>query len=157
VERLDAVAVMDVQVDVEHAQTVAPRPGDRQGHVVVDAETARPRPHGVVQPAAGVVRVLDVAAQDRLDRPDRTARNRAAASCMPAKAGSSPGPMPAWRSGGIGREAAHRGDVVGRVEPLELVVGRGLGRQPGSAPTARSSSIPGPKRLGLSGCRGPKS
>ena len=76
VDRLDAVAVVDVEVDVQDAQPVAPRPGDRERRVVVDAEPRRPVGHRVVEPAARVEGVLDVAAQDRLDRPERAAGDR---------------------------------------------------------------------------------
>ena len=76
VDRLDAVAVVDVEVDVQDAQPVPPRPGDGQRRVVVDAEAGRPVGHRVVEAAARVEGVLDVAAQDRLHRPDRAARDR---------------------------------------------------------------------------------
>ena len=59
VDRLDAIAVVDVQVNVEHAQAVLAGAGDRQRRVVVDAEARRPIAHGVVQAATrveGVVR-----------------------------------------------------------------------------------------------------
>ena len=76
VDGLDAVAVMDVEVDVQDAQTVASRSGDGQRRVVVDAEPGRAVGHRVVEASARVERVLDVAAQDRLHRPDRAARDR---------------------------------------------------------------------------------
>ena len=41
VDRLDAVAVVDVEVHVQDAQPVTPRPGDRERRVVVDAEPRR--------------------------------------------------------------------------------------------------------------------
>ena len=63
--------MVDVEVDVQDPQPVAPGPGDRQGRVVVDAEPGRPIRHRVMQPPARVLRVLDVAAQDRLDRAQR--------------------------------------------------------------------------------------
>ena len=73
VERLDAVAVMDVEVDVQDAQAVAPGAGDGEGGVVVDAEARRAIGHRVMEAAARVLGVLDVAAQDRLHRPERPA------------------------------------------------------------------------------------
>ena len=76
VDRLNPVAVMDIEVDVQDAQPVAPRPGDRQRRVVVDAEPRCPLGHRVMQPAAGVQRVLHVPAQDRLDRAERPAGDR---------------------------------------------------------------------------------
>ena len=102
-----------------------------QGDVVVDAEARRVAGHGVVQAAAGMEgvdapRPARMAAMAASEPP----ATDAAASCMPAKAGSSPGPMPrsAGRSG-IGREALDRLDVGGLVEPPERpIVGR-LGRQ----------------------------
>ncbi len=57
-DRLDAVAVMDVDVDVGDSLGAFPKqPGDRDGRVVVDAEAARPGGHRVVQSAGGVERV----------------------------------------------------------------------------------------------------
>ena len=71
-DRLDAVAVVDIEVEVQDAQAVAPGPGDREGRVVVDAEPGCPIGHRVVEAAARVEGVVDVAPQDRLDRPQAT-------------------------------------------------------------------------------------
>ena len=76
VDRLDAVAVVDVEVEVQDAQAVVPRPGDRERRVVVDAEPGGAVRHRVMEAAAGVEGVLDVAAQDRLDRPQRPTGHR---------------------------------------------------------------------------------
>jgi len=70
VDRLDAVAVVDVEVDVHDPESGRPGPGDRQRDVVVDAEPARSRRHRVVQPAARVERVEHLAAEDRVHRPE---------------------------------------------------------------------------------------
>ena len=75
VDRLDAVAVMDVEIDVQDAQAVGTRPRDREGDVVIDAEPRCRRAHRMVQPAARVERVVDVPAQDGLHRPDGPARD----------------------------------------------------------------------------------
>ena len=96
VQLLDAVPVVDVEVEVEHAEAVAASPGDRQRRVVIDAEPGGSVGHRVMEAAAGVERVLYVAAKDRLHRPDRAARDHRAASCMPGNAGlSPPRPIPA--------------------------------------------------------------
>ena len=63
---LDAVAVMDVEIDVQHAHPRPTRKSDRQRGVVVDAEAGRAVRHGVVQAATRMEPVLDVAAQDGL-------------------------------------------------------------------------------------------
>ena len=74
--------------------------------------------------------VVDVAAKDCFDRPDGPAGNGRRSFVHAGKRRIVAGPYPrlGW-SVGIGREAAHRGDVVGRVQPLELIVGRRLGSQ----------------------------
>ena len=110
-EGLDAVAVVDVEIHVQDPQTVAPRPGNGEGHIVVDAETARPSPHGVVEPAARLVGVLHVSAQDRLDGPDRT-------------------------TGDCGRRLVHAGEgrVVARTDAR-------LGGRPGSAENRRTAAM----------------
>ncbi len=75
VDCLDTVAVVDVEVEVEHAQPGSAGEGDRERRVVVDAEPAGVFAHGVVEAAAGVERVLRVAAQDRLHRAQRASRH----------------------------------------------------------------------------------
>ena len=132
VDRLDAVAVVDVEVDVQDPQPVAPRPGDRERRVVVDAEARRPVGHRVVEPAARVEGVLDVAAQDRLDRPERAAGDRRARLVharerrdrrRPRRSPPSAGPY-----GSLG-EALDDLDVAPRVAPQQLVVGCRLRRE----------------------------
>ena len=76
VDRLDAVAVMDVEVDVQDAQPVGASAGDRERRIVIDAEPARPVAHRVMQSAARMEGVLDVAAEDRLHRRERAAGDR---------------------------------------------------------------------------------
>ena len=76
VDRLDAVAVVDVEVEIQDAQPLAPGARDGERRVVVDAEPAGAVAHRVVQAAARMEGVLDVAAQDRLHRPQRAARDR---------------------------------------------------------------------------------
>lgn len=54
-QRLDAIAVMDVEVEVGDAQAVDPNcPLDGDGEIVVEAETRSPIGHGVVQAAREV-------------------------------------------------------------------------------------------------------
>ena len=68
-QRLDAVAVMHVEIDVQDPQTVPPGTGHGQRHVVVDAEAGCTIAHRVVQPSARVEGMVDITAQDRLHRP----------------------------------------------------------------------------------------
>ena len=75
VDRLDAVTVMDVEVEIEDAQTGRPSTSDRQRWIVVDAEARSAIAHGVVQPAAWMEGMLHVAADDRVHRPDGAARH----------------------------------------------------------------------------------
>ena len=95
-DRLDAVAVVDIEVQVQDAQAVAASAGDRERRVVVDAEPGRPLGHRVVEAAARVEGMVDVprriASTARSDPP----ATAAPASCIPANAGSSPPcPIPA--------------------------------------------------------------
>ena len=64
-DRLDAVAVVDVDVDVGHPLgAVVEQPPDADGDVVVDAEPGGVAGRGVVQPPAVVDPVLDLARPD---------------------------------------------------------------------------------------------
>ena len=65
--------MVDVQVHVQDAQSVAPCPRDSERGVVVDAEPRGAVRHRVVQAAAGMERMLHVAPKDRLHRPERAA------------------------------------------------------------------------------------
>ena len=60
-EGLDAVAVVDVEIDIHDAMPGIPGARDRQGDVVVDAEAGCASGHRVVQPAGRVEGVLDLA------------------------------------------------------------------------------------------------
>ena len=99
-----------------------------------------------------MVRVEDVTAQDRLHRAQRPPATDAPASCIPANAGSSPLPMPAagGREGSSERRA-HGLDVLAEVDDRSSGSVAGSGARPGSAPTARNRSTPGPNRRGVSG------
>ena len=130
VDGLDPVAVVDVEVDVEHAQAIVPGPRDREGRVVVDAEPGRPVGHRVVEPAAGVERVGGVAAEDRLHRPDRAAGDRRGGLVHAGEGGRVTRPdarLPARER--LLREPPHDVDVAGLVDPAQLAVRRRLGRQ----------------------------
>ena len=133
---------MDIEVDVQDAQAIPPRPGDRQRRVVVDAEAGGPVGHRVVEAAARMEGMVDVAAQDRLDRPERATGDGGTGLVHPAEGRIvAPDPDPGRaRPERIAREPLHGGDVVGGVAPAQLVVRGGLGRQAG-----RRSD--GPKQL----------
>ena len=131
VDRLDPVAVVDVEVHVQHAQPVPPRPGDRQRRVVVDAEPRGSVGHRVMEPAARMEGVLDVAAQDRLDRPDRAAGDHRPGLVHPRERRIVAALADAGlrRPERVHREPLDRVDVAARMAPQQLVVGGGLGRK----------------------------
>ena len=150
---LHAVAVVDVEVEVEDAPARVARPRDGERRVVVDAEAAGPVGHGVVEAAAGVERVVRVAAQDRLGRPDRAAGNRRA-RLVHAREGrivAGPDTRPA-RTVGVRRDPPDRRDVGApcggaagrRPEPAP---GRGPARHPPNA-TGRSPARTGAASAG---------
>ena len=157
-DQLDAVAVVDVEVDVQDPQPLGACTRDRERRVVVDAEPPRLRRHRVVEPTAGLVRVLDVAAQDRLHRAER-ARGDDRGDLVHPREGRLVGQAHAHRARQrrVRGEAPDLGEVRRQVDAQQVVVGRGSGARPGSAPTARRRSIPGPNRFGVSGWPGPKS
>ena len=141
-DRLDAVAVV-------HSRSMyrTRRPsGGRARSRGPDRRRCRiptPARHRVVQAAARVEGVLDVAPQDRLDRPERAAATAAPASCIPANAGSSPPVRSRPRRARTGqREPLDGLDVAARVAPLEVTSGAGSGARPGSAPTAAAGRSP---------------
>ena len=73
VERLDAVTVMDVEVDIQHTETRPASEGDGKRRVVVDAKPRGVVPHRVVEPAARMECVGGIAVEDRLHRGEGTA------------------------------------------------------------------------------------
>jgi hypothetical protein len=129
---LDAVAVMDVEVEVQDAKRVAPGPRDRERRVVVDAEPAGVVCHRVVEAAARVERVLHVAAKDGLHRPERSAGDRRGGLVHPPECGvvatlADPGLAGTERIHG---EPPHDLDVATGVAEPQVLVGGGLGREP---------------------------
>ena len=153
-DRLDAVAVVRVEVDVQHAQAGGSRPDDRQRRVVVDAEAPRLGRHRVVEPAARVQGVLDVPAQDRLHRAQRAVGD-GGASLVHARerrvvGDADPHRRPRRRVGG---EPPNGLDVRGRMDRLEVVVrGRlGLERRLRARPLAGGRS---PARTGAASAGG---
>ena len=161
VDRLDAVAVVDVEIDVHDAQAVAPGAGDRERRVVVDAEAGRPAPAsrgGARRPggrraSTSPRRIASIA---RIDPP----ATAAAASCIPWNGGSSPGPMPVPGAppGATSENRLTTSMYAGSWQREQLVVGRRLRGETRRRPRAsRSRSMPGPNRRGVSGCAGPKS
>ena len=80
------------------------------------------------------------------------------ASCMPANAGVSPGPIPAvGRPNGSAENALTCSMFAGSCTQASTVSDAGSGARPGTAPSDSRSEIPGPNRRGVSGCDGPKS
>ena len=75
-DRLDAVAMVDVEVDVQHPVAGVPGAPDGQRNVVVDAEPAGTTGHRVVETAARMEDVGLLPAQDALHRGQRSAGDR---------------------------------------------------------------------------------
>ena len=130
---LHAIAVVHVEVDIQDPQAVPAGPGDGKGRVVVDAEPRGPIGHRVMQPAARVEGVLDVPAQDRLQRADgapgyRRGRLVHAGERRVITALADAGLRQTER---VGREALDRLDVAPGMAPQQLVIGRRLRRQTG--------------------------
>ena len=121
VDRLDAVAVMDVEVDVHHPQTVASGPRDRERRIVVHAETRGRAGMAWCSPPPGwkacCTSPRRIASIARSEPPATDAD----ASCIPANAGVSPGPIPA-RLGAqrLLREGFDGLEVARLVDPRDL-------------------------------------
>ena len=132
-DRLDAIPVMDVEVDVQDAETVLPRRRHRQGDVVVDTEAGGPGGHRMVESATGMVSVEDIAADDRLDRAKRATGDRRGClmHAVERRDVAERGDPVCGRPARIGAEAADRGDVLAGVGRGQLVIGRRLRREAG--------------------------
>ena len=72
-DRLDAVSVVDVQVDIQNPMTDVAGPPDRQRDIVVDAEAAGATRHCMVEPSTGVEGVQILPGQDVLHGSNRAA------------------------------------------------------------------------------------
>ncbi len=142
---LHAVAVVGVQVDVQHPQRPGPgAAGDGHGDVVDQAEPDRAAPLGVVQAGHGREHVGQVAGRDRVqrghgrprDQPGRLvhARERPVVADQPE-----PGRLRrVGRRRPGGREAGQRLQVVAVVDQLQVGVGgRGEPQQVGRRPAPR--------------------
>ena len=153
-ERLRAVAVVDVEVDVEHAVAGVARTGHAERDVVVDAEARRARGHRVVQAAAGMEGVVDLTGQDAVDGVDRAAGHR---SPTPRASRRTAGSRPARCPSPAAATDRARSAAPCRCSPgvcsrrsSSSVASRGSTKL--SAPTVRIRSIDGPNRRGVSGC-----
>ena len=132
----------------------SPAPGRRRCRTR-DARSA----HRVVQPAARMERVLDVATQDRLHRAQRAAGDgrRSIVHARERRIVAAPTDARLRRPERIGRQplAPRRGSA-----PNAPAAGRrpAPAQAPGPArhPTARSRSMPGPNRRGVSGWSRPE-
>ena len=134
-DRLDAIPVMDVEIDVQHPQPRAPSSCDRDRRVVVDAEPRGLRRHGVVQAPARVEGVERLAGDDRLDGPDAAAghRGRSVMHARERRRVARPESGLARTEGGI-PHPPHDADVGRVMDPLEDGIARRLGsKQPGLA------------------------
>ena len=150
VDRLDAVAVMHIEVDVQHPQPIPPRTGDRQCRIVVDAEPRRPLRHRVMEPTARMLGVLDVPAQDRLDGPQRAAghRRRRLVHARERRAVATLADAGLREPERVDREALDHVEVPRRVAPQQLLVRGGLRREPRFRPdrTQQIDARPEPPR-----------
>ena len=86
----------------------------------------------MVEAAARVEGVDDVAAEDRLDRPERATGDGGGRLVHPGERRhvAEPGDPEGRRTGRVLAEATDRGDVLRRVDDFELGVARRLGGQP---------------------------
>jgi hypothetical protein len=127
---LNAVAVVDVDVDVHHS----PRrlhlqdACDCDGRVVVDAEARRLAAAGMVQPAGGVERMGHLSRRDELGCSQRRAADRRGGGMHPTEDGIVAGAQPELEScprrDRAGVDALHRVDEVCIVHRQDLIVGR---------------------------------
>ena len=127
VHRLDPVAVMDVEIDIEHPEPGPPRSGDRQGGIVVDTEPRGTVRHRMVQAPARVEGMGRLADENRLDGPDAAAghRGRSVMHARERRRVARPESGLARTERRIG--APPNGADVGRVmDPGEDLVRRGL-------------------------------
>ena len=132
-DRLDAVAMVDVEVDVQDPQAGPSGGRDGQARVVVDAEPGGPSGHRVVEATAGVEGMLDVTPQDRAHRPERPAGHGGRRVVHPSE----------WRhvaarrdpetrgKARVGTEPADRGEVGAGVDGQEVLVRDWFGGQTG--------------------------
>ena len=133
-DRLDAVAVVDVDVHVrDRVHAVVEQPRDRDRGIVVHAEPGGPRRHRVMQASGGVEGVQDRAVADGLGRDERGTRHERTRLVHVREdrvvAGPEPEPAPAPLLAVPGR--LRRLDVRVLVHEPELGVGRGAAREPG--------------------------
>ncbi len=129
-DALDAVAVVDVDVHVgDPLGALVEQPADRDGCVVVDAEATRPVGHRVVQAAAEVHAVLDLAAPDRRGEVGAALHDAGAGLVHPDERRVVLGAEAAVEVGGrrVGRGRLHRRHVGRVVHGLEQRVVRRLG------------------------------
>jgi len=121
--RLDAVAVVGVEIDIQHPQPLPTQPGDGQHRIVDVAETACAIGTGVVHPprrAEGdTARQQHLRAQDAPVGRRRGGREEAGKEGVLEIADVMPLPV-AVRDLAIGLALAQRPDVFARVEPLEF-------------------------------------
>ena len=113
----------------------------------------------MVEAPAGVERVLDLAAEDRLHRPDRATRDGRrglvhAEEWRIVATFPDPGRSPTERLPG---EPLHDLQVARAMAPAELVIGRRLRGKARLGADRAEQVDPGPNRRGVSGWPGPKS
>ena len=157
VDRLDAIAVMDVEIDVQHAESLPPRARDRQGRVVVDAEPRCTARHRVMESAARMHGVAGSTVEDRLHRAKRSAGDHRTGLVHAGErgdvAGSDPGPEPTRR---ILREPLHGVEIARVVDREQLVVRGRLGRQARFGSDRPQQVDPWPEPQRAQGVAGPE-
>ena len=132
-EGLDAIAVMDVEVDVHDPHALAACERDGQRRVVVDAEPGGPGRHRVMQAAARMEGMLDIAAQDRAHRRDRPTRHHrpGLVHATERRHVTVLGDARLGKAERIDPEPLDGVDVAGRMTPAQLVVRGWFGCQSG--------------------------
>ena len=130
---LDAVAVVDVDVDVKHARMHLEQLKDRQHDVVRVAEATRLTALGVVQAAGPVDDDIGAALIDARGAPDRAARVRLAIFIQPVENRAVIADVEALEHRSevrllhvLGRDCAQEVDVLVRVEGRQVAVRRRL-------------------------------
>ena len=134
---------MNVEIDVEHPEPGPPRPGDRQGGIVVDTEPRGSVRHRMVQAPARVEGMGRLAGEDRLDRLDTAARNRRGRVVHTREGRRVTRPKPSFaRSDRRFGSPSHDADVGRVVDPGEDGIARRLrGQERGRARAHRRQEI----------------
>ena len=141
-DRLYAVAVVDVDVDVSDAlRAVGQHPRDGDGGVVVDAEAAGALGHGVVQSPGGVEGVLGASGEDGLGRRQRRPCHPSGGFVHVREDGvvaRAVAEFPPWAGLAVARSLGRVDEALAVDEP-DLLIGRVAGDRLGDAPAVEDA------------------